>query len=85
MNPRLSPRVRLRFEPDRSEWLLLWPERGVQLNDGARAIVRLCDGTRTVEEIVDKLAEDWSAPRETLQRDVDALLARLAARGLLVS
>lgn len=81
--PKLSKRARLRYDVTENQWVLLWPERGVVLNDSATAIVRLCDGSRTVEQIVDQLASDWSAPRGRVAIDVRAFLERIEARGLL--
>jgi pyrroloquinoline quinone biosynthesis protein D len=81
--PKLHKRARLRYDVTENRWVLLWPERGVLLNESATAIVRLCDGSRTVEEIVDQLANDWSAPREQVEPDVRAFLERVERRGLL--
>ena len=83
--PKLSKRARLRYDVRENQWVLLWPERGLLLNDSATAIVRLCDGSRTVEEIVDQLATDWSAPRSRVEHDVRAFLQRIEARGLLTT
>lgn len=80
--PKLSKRARLRYDEIANQWVLLWPERGVLLNDSASAIVRLCDGSRTVEQIVDELANEWSAPREEIDADVRAFLERVELRGL---
>lgn len=80
--PKLSKRARLRYDEIANQWVLLWPERGLLLNDSASAIVRLCDGSRTVEQIVDELADEWSAPREEIEADVRAFLGRVEARGL---
>jgi len=49
--PSLSPGTMLRHCPIRDAELLVVPERIVVLNDEAAAIVRLCDGRRTVQEI----------------------------------
>jgi coenzyme PQQ biosynthesis protein PqqD len=75
--PRLAPKARLRFDQREQKYLLLYPERGLLLNDSAGAIVRLVDGQRSVEEI----ASELSAP----QADVIELLERLAGRGLVLA
>ncbi|HZO14292.1 MAG TPA: pyrroloquinoline quinone biosynthesis peptide chaperone PqqD [Polyangiaceae bacterium] len=78
--PRLR-HARLRRRGD--AMLLLAPERGFSLGGAAPAILELVDGSRTVEQIVDALARDHAAPRETISRDVHALLEALARRGLI--
>ncbi len=81
--PKLVRRARLRFDELRGGWLLLWPERGLRLNESASSIVRLCDGTRTVDEMIDAIREVTGAPRQMIAFDVHRFLARIAARGLL--
>lgn len=83
MNPRIAKRARLTWDPIERQFVLLWPERGIVLNDTGVAIVRLCDGSRTVESIVDELVTSWRAPREVVEVDVRAFLDRVAARGIL--
>lgn len=83
MRPRLAPHVRRQVDRVTGGALLLHPEGAVELSESANAIVALCDGTRTVEEITTALAEEFEAPVEALRGDVAACLAELAARGLL--
>jgi pyrroloquinoline quinone biosynthesis protein D len=47
----------------------------------AVAVLKLCDGQRTVEEIAETLAEEYSAPVETITTDVLDLLQGLADKG----
>jgi pyrroloquinoline quinone biosynthesis protein D len=47
--------VRLTFDPARERHVLLAPERVSLLNGTGAAILCLCDGTRTVAEIVAEL------------------------------
>jgi len=49
--PRLSRRVRLRFDHRSSTHLLCAPERVLLLNESAADIVLACSGLRTVEQI----------------------------------
>ena len=53
--PKVSRKARLRYEEVRQIDLLLLPERVVKLNATAAAILRLCDGNRTVREIAEEL------------------------------
>lgn len=81
--PRLAPKVRLRHDAKTDRYLLLYPEKGMQLNPTAAAIVRLCTGERTVAEIIAALAEQYaSQPREVIEREVNTFLAALTERAL---
>ena len=53
--PRLSPQVRLRYDQARQRHVLLTPETVTLLNGTGAAILELCDGARTVAEILDFL------------------------------
>ena len=83
MKPRLSSKARVRPDPRDGAPVLLSPERGLRLSATAAAVVALCDGTRTVEAIVDELAARYAADRARVDADVRALLADLRARALL--
>jgi pyrroloquinoline quinone biosynthesis protein D len=77
--PRLVPKGRLRFDKVRGGDMLLLPERVVELNTSGAAILRLCDGTRTVAEIVEKLEADFET--SGLSGDVLAFLRDACERG----
>ena len=81
-HPKLARRARLRFDERDQKHMILYPERGLVLNASAAAIARLCDGTRTVDEIIGVLASSADAPRERVGADVRSLIARLAEKGL---
>jgi coenzyme PQQ biosynthesis protein PqqD len=82
--PRLAPKARLRFDRLTGKSLLLYPERGLALNDTAAEIVRLCTGQATVSEIVEALVAKYGADRrEALAAEVAAFLQSLADRNLL--
>ncbi len=57
--PSLVRKARLRYEEVRKMDLLLLPERVVKLNPTGAAILRLCDGTRSVREIAQKLQAQY--------------------------
>jgi pyrroloquinoline quinone biosynthesis protein E len=82
MKPRLSPKARVRPDPRDGRPVLLSPERGLRLGDTAAAIVALCDGTRTVDAIVDELTARYGAERARVAADVSSLLADLRGRAL---
>ena len=59
--------------------VLLYPEGAVLLNDTGAAILELCDGSRTVSEIVTILTERYHAD---VSADVTEYLDRMADREL---
>ena len=70
--------------PDQSV-LLFAPAGGtaVPVNECGGRIWDLCDGTRTIEEIVDQLSLVYEAPNAQVDRDAREFLATLAHHGLL--
>ena len=82
--PKLAAKARLRFDRKSTRYLLLYPERGLELNATAADIVRLCTGEHTVAGIVDRLVETYAdRPRDVVERETMSFLATLAGRGLL--
>ncbi len=79
--PRLSAGHKLRFDQVRNAWVLLGPERAFMPDGPAVEILKLVDGVRNTEAISQDLASRFNAPLETIQADVDTMLADLAARG----
>jgi coenzyme PQQ biosynthesis protein PqqD len=66
--------------------MLLYPERGLALNESATLIARLLDGTRTIGQIVHELARDADpAPVDDIYDDVVGFLEDLSRKGLLES
>lgn len=81
--PGLPAGVKLRFDKQREQWVILAPERLFVLDPIALEIVKRCDGKASVGEIVDALAQAYAAPRETILKDVGALLQDLADKRIL--
>lgn len=77
--PCLVRKARLRYEEKRKLDLLLLPERVVKLNSTGAAILRLCDGTRTVQEIVQEL--ELRFEKAGLGNDVLEFLRRVFEQG----
>ncbi len=75
--PLLAPHVRLTFDPARERHVLLSPETVVVLNATGTDILELCDGQRTVTEIVTELSARYS---RVVDEDVRRFLARLVER-----
>jgi pyrroloquinoline quinone biosynthesis protein D len=74
--------VRLHFDGTRQAWVLLAPERVIELEGPAADIARLCDGSRTLDQIVDALAVQYTAERAEIAGDVADMLAELAEKRL---
>jgi pyrroloquinoline quinone biosynthesis protein D len=78
--PHLPRGMHLKHDATRDEWLLMAPERVLKLNAVAVEILKRCDGTATLGEIVDQLAAAFAAERARIDTDVRALLAELVAK-----
>lgn len=83
--PHLAPHVRLKFDKSRDRWVVLAPERMLVPDEIALDILRRCTGDRTVDQIVDALAEEFDAPRQDIAADVFSLLGDLFDRGIVGS
>lgn len=79
--PHLQVGVRLRFDRHSGRYLLLSPERGLLLNESAAEIMRLCDGTSRIGELIRELAQR-GVSQERARTDVCALLSEFSQRGL---
>lgn len=79
--PALARSVLLRHDSVEDKELLVMPERVVVLNDQAGQILRLCDGSRTAEEIVRELEPRF--PGAAIGDDVGAFLDRVRDEGWL--
>jgi coenzyme PQQ biosynthesis protein PqqD len=83
--PKLAPGVRLHFDKMRNAWVLLCPEKVIEAEGPASEILRRCDGTRTIADIIDELAAVFSADRAVIAQDVTDMLTDLAHKRLLVA
>ena len=81
-HPRLATGARLRYDEVREEHLLLIPEGAVQLNSSAAAVLELCDGQRSLDEIIAVLSARYDGA--DVGEDVRELVDGMAERGLLV-
>src|SRR5690242_16143587 len=61
---RFAPHMRFRFDETRQRWVLLAPEKLFLPDETAVEILKLIDGARSVDAIVDDLATRFAAPRE---------------------
>ena len=80
--PRLITGARLRYDEVREEHVLLIPEGVVRLNPTAAEVLELCDGERSVDEIVGALSGRYEGA--DVGGDVRELVDAMAQRGLVV-
>ncbi|MBC3194853.1 pyrroloquinoline quinone biosynthesis peptide chaperone PqqD [Pseudonocardia sp. C8] len=80
--PTLATKAMLKHDHVRDVELLLLPERVVLLNKSGAAILSLCDGSRTVQQLVEQLEHDFEAT--DLLNDVMSFLADASGRGWVV-
>ena len=84
--PKLAKKARLKLDRHANKYMIIYPERGLELNDAAAAIAKMCDGTRSVAAITDELAKEHEgAPRDAIEKDVVAFVCSLRDKGLLES
>ncbi|HWB46102.1 MAG TPA: pyrroloquinoline quinone biosynthesis peptide chaperone PqqD [Hyphomicrobiaceae bacterium] len=80
--PTLPRHVRLRHDATRDQWTVLAPERVFKPDAIAVAVLRLCDGARSVDDIAGELARAYDAPKQQILADVTAMLQDLADKGV---
>ena len=81
--PKLPRHAKLKFDETRKVWVILAPERVLAPDEIAVEVLQLCDGVRSVADMVDQLAVKYAAPREAIATDVVAMLQDLADKGFL--
>jgi pyrroloquinoline quinone biosynthesis protein D len=80
--PRLVTGARLRYDEVREEHQLLVPEGVVRLNPTAAEVLELCDGERSLDDIVGALSARYDGA--DLRDDVQELVDAMTQRGLVV-
>ena len=78
-----APHVRFRFDETRQAWVVLAPERLLLPDEQAVEILRLVDGERDVDAIIDELARRFDAPRDVIAGDVVPMLQDLVDKKVL--
>jgi pyrroloquinoline quinone biosynthesis protein D len=81
--PRLAKRVRLETDAVSGNPVLLHQEAIMVLNKTGYEILRLCDGTRTLSEIIQKLANEYPAAQSVLSREVSQYIEDIRRKGLI--
>jgi len=80
---RFAPHAKFRFDEVRQAWIVLAPERLLLPDEQAVEILRLIDGERDVDTVIDELARRYEAPREVIAGDVVAMLQDLVDKKVL--
>jgi pyrroloquinoline quinone biosynthesis protein D len=80
---RFSPHVKFRHDETRGRWIVLAPERLLLPDEPAVEILKLIDGARNVDGVIDELALKFAAPRDVIAADVMPLLQDLVDKGVL--
>jgi pyrroloquinoline quinone biosynthesis protein E len=81
--PSLPSKARRRRDSVTGEPILLFPEGVLRLNPTGASIVALCDGQRTLQEIVAALSKRFAASPDEIGQHAEMFLAGLDRRGLL--
>ena len=82
MRPAINRLYRFQWEPAQQAHVLLYPEGMVKLNQSAGEILKRCDGTHSVAEIVADLEATFNATG--LTADVEAFLQMAEAQNWIV-
>ncbi|MET0535775.1 MAG: pyrroloquinoline quinone biosynthesis peptide chaperone PqqD [Steroidobacter sp.] len=77
--PAIRSGFRLQWEPVQNAYVMLYPEGMITLNTSAAEILRRCDGSHTVDEIVEEL--EVAFQHKGLKDDVAAFLDGAASQG----
>lgn len=83
--PRLARGAKLREDKARGRWVVLAPERLFVPDETALEVLKLLDGARSVDAVVDDLAARFAAPREEIAADVLEMLRDLVEKGVVTS
>ncbi|HET9959718.1 MAG TPA: pyrroloquinoline quinone biosynthesis peptide chaperone PqqD [Polyangiaceae bacterium] len=83
-HPRLASKAKLRHDRRSGQDVLLYPEKGLVLNATGSAILKLCTGEHSFDQICEQLAQQFqSASKPELEAHVTSFLETLAHRGLI--
>jgi pyrroloquinoline quinone biosynthesis protein D len=82
--PRLAPGARLQVDQLTGQVVLLFPEGMLQLNSTGSAILELCDGHRSLQDVARALSPKYCVAPESLQKDIAEYLDRLRQRRLVM-
>jgi pyrroloquinoline quinone biosynthesis protein D len=80
--PALPRHIKLRHDTVRDRWTILAPERVFSPDPIALAVLQLCDGGRTVDDIAEELTRNYGAPKAQILSDIVEMLQDLVDKGV---
>ena len=83
--PTLPRHIKLRHDAIRDRWTVLAPERVFSPDAIALAVLRLCDGQRTVDDISEELALIYNAPKAQILGDIVVMLQDLTDKRVVIA
>jgi pyrroloquinoline quinone biosynthesis protein D len=83
--PALPRHIKMRHDTARERWVILAPERVFTPDPVAVAVLKLCDGSRSVAIIAGVLAQAYEAPVERILADIVPMLQDLADKGVVTA
>ena len=72
----LPRHAKLKFDETRQVWVILAPERVLAPDEIAVEVLKLCDGVRSVADMIDLLAAKYAADRATRSRPTSSPCCR---------
>lgn len=83
LKPKLAPKAKLRLDPKTGKHILLFPEKGLLLNQTGTAILQKCTGQQSLSAIIAALALEFQTDEDKLRPEVLGFVQGLLDRGLL--
>lgn len=65
--PKINHIFRLQFEESQNNFVLLYPEGMIKLNDSAANILQYCDGNHSLDDIINSLKERFGNSADICQ------------------
>ncbi len=81
--PRLAKRARLQSDPVSGKPVLLHQEAVIVLNHSGYEILRLCDGTHALSEIIQDLENKYPTAKSLLSQEVLNYIEAISQKGLI--
>jgi pyrroloquinoline quinone biosynthesis protein D len=78
-----APHAKFRFDEVRQAWVILAPERLLLPDEQAVAVLKLVDGARDADAIIEALSREYGAPRDAIAADVLPMLQDLVDKKVL--
>jgi pyrroloquinoline quinone biosynthesis protein D len=77
--------IKLRHDAGRGRWVILAPERVFNPDETAVAVLKLCDGVRSVKDIASQLSKEYNAPESEIIGDIISMLQDLSDKGVITA